>query len=125
MINIYLDFIVSSEKENINLEPIIHLPTESSHKIGDFWHGQIKLDYSEWRYVSKIYETPNINEILFDFYNKIKEHEDELINIIEKSNAKTDIYFVIRNSSDEEINFSIDRELVKFCARINTSIRFD
>ena len=125
MVKMYLDVVACSYKENIDFSQLLALPTYSSHKIGDIWHGKTTLDNSEWRYNSDTIETGNIDCILRGFMNCIKDKQDIFIKRLKETQSNLSIYVVVEKDKDDSINCAINKDLLPFYARLNASISID
>ena len=125
MVKMYLDVIACSYKENIDFSQLLGLPTYSSHKIGDMWHGKTSLDYSQWCYNSKSFENENIDFVLRSFMNSIKDKQDIFIRRLKETASELSIYVVVEKEKKDLLNCAIDKDLLSFYGSLNASISID
>lgn len=126
MPSIYIDFQVTSEFSNINLDFLFNV-IGKFHKIGDISKTGMKLDYSQWNYSFPELSTYDVNDVadLFFFENKNK---IDLINkYCTENRASICIYFVIKNfdNKNEQIYLGLSKENIKNFSLINAEVRFD
>ena len=125
MVKMYLDVIACSYKENIDFSQLLGLPTYSSHKIGDVWHGKTSLNYSQWCYNSKSFENKNIDFVLRSFMNMIKDKQDVFIKKLNETESELSIYVVVEKEKNDLLNCAIDKDLISFYGSLNASIAID
>lgn len=127
MAEIYIDFEIFSYNKNADFSQVVDFPPTKQHRIGDLWHKKIILDNSGWSYEITSVNTNKINELAKLFYNKFspfKQKMEEFLHLYGKQ-SEFDLYFVIRKTDDEIINYDIEERFTKYFNELNISIRFD
>lgn len=122
---IYIDFQITSETEDINLD-FIFQRKGSYHKIGDISKTGIVLNYSQYNICFPEIETHSIDDYANDFFNYLDlEKKALLIDYIEKKECSVLVYFVVKNFENEYFNFDLSKENIKRFSEISASISVD
>ena len=126
MPNIYVELSITSKQTNLQeLSKITGLSPAGGHNINDITKKGIVLDYSLWNYETNIVETYCTEDVSSQLIVAFKNNIDEFIDFIHKNSCEVSICFVVGNSTDILPALSIDREMIKFAARINAEVYFD
>lgn len=122
---IYIDFQITSETEDINLD-FIFQRKGSYHKIGDISKTGIVLNYSQYNICFPEIETHSIDDSANDFFNYLDlEKKALLIDYIEKKECSVLVYFVVKNFENEYFYFDLSKENIKRFSEISASISVD
>ena len=123
--NIYIDFQLTSYKQNINLDNLFKRKGKG-HRIGDCFRGHL-LDYSKWRldFPPTPMETIDIEDVAKVFLAEIESVESKLINYIEETASEVDIYFVLQYHEGENFIASLSKESIMCFAKLKASVSID
>lgn len=124
--NIYIDFQLTSQKQNINLDNLFKRKGKG-HRIGDCSIRGNLLDYSQWSldFPPTPIETVAIEDVAKVFLAEFERVESKLINYIEETASEAHIYFVVQYDEGEDLMTGLSKESIMCFAKLKASISID
>jgi hypothetical protein len=126
MPNIYAELSVTSKRADLQeLSKITGLSSAEGHNINDVTRRGVILDYSQWDYKTKSYETYYTEDVSFQLITNFENCMVEFINFIQENCCEVSICFVIANVTDIMPALTINKAMINFAAKLNAEIYFD
>lgn len=129
MTTMYLDFQLRSEKVNFDFSDLIYHGEIQKNNIGDMNSLTNKIiPYCYWTYTTNEKKSHYLDsdDILKDFYEKIKENFKKIKNRIKQFDLEVYICIVvITESKGDSYSLNISREMISFLNEIGAYLDFD
>jgi hypothetical protein len=126
MTRIYAELSISCKTRNLQeLSILTGLYPSGWHDINDISKMGKQFDYSQWDYKTDSVVTYYPEDISPLIMNAFKNCIGNLSKFIKKNNCRVSICYVIDGITETIPDLTIDREMIKFAAKLNAKIYFD
>ena len=125
----YLDFQLRSEKVNFDFSDLIYYGEIKKNNIGDINSLTNNIiPYCYWTCTTTERKSNYLDsdDILKDFYEKIKQNLEKIKERIKKLNLEVYICIVVEKEHEEDAySLTISKEMISFLNEINANLDFD